>query len=379
MVEPGAERSRPHPAGRPGAVAFVVVALAGGAFAVLAWIAGGGFPEAAAGARRTGARVVDAAPPPPLPIPIANNAVAAVETADGWALFSFLGIDGTRRREGITTAAFRWTVGSEGWRRIGSVPGEGRLAATAQAVGGLIYLFGGYTVAEDRTERSLPDVLVYHPDQDFWTPAAPMPTPVDDAVSGVWRDSLIYLVSGWHDTENVSTVQVYDPATDEWRQATPIPGPPVFGHAGGITGDAIVYVDGARVDRDPRRFALEASSWLGQIDPAEPTRIAWRGLPDHPGPGLYRAAALGAERFVLFAGGTDNPYNYDGNGYDGVPAEPRDGVFAWDVGSSMWRELGPLPLPTMDHRGLVEAAGRVYAIGGMGVGRAVTDRSVIVR
>lgn len=365
--------------GRVGALGLAVVAIASGAFAVLAWIVGGGFPEAAAGARRAAAIVEEPAIPPPLPVPLANNAVAATETADGWALFSFLGIDSTRRREGITTAAFRWTLGSTGWRRIGSVPGEPRLAATAQAVDGLIYLFGGYTVSEDGAERSVPDVFVYHPDGDYWTPAAPMPTPVDDAMSGVWRDSLIYVVSGWHDTDNVSLVQVYDPRADEWHQATPIPGPPVFGHAGGISGDAIVYVDGTRVDRAPRRFALETSSWMGQIDPADPTRITWRRLPDHPGLGLYRAAAVGTERFVLFGGGTDNPYNYDGTGYDGVPSEPRDGVFAWDVGTEMWRKLAPLEVPTMDHRGLVEAAGHVYAIGGMTPGRVVTGRTTIVR
>lgn len=365
--------------GRAGVLGFAVVAIAAATFAVLAWIVAGGFPEAATGSRGPWAGVDEPAPAPPLPLPVANNAVAASETADGWALFSFLGIDGTRGREGITTAAFRWTLGSAGWRRIGSVPGEPRLAATAQAVDGLIYLFGGYTVAEDGSERSVPDVWVYHADQDYWTRAGDMPTPVDDAVSGVWRDSLIYVVSGWHDTDNVSLVQVYDPANDEWRQATPIPGPPVFGHAGGIGGDAIVYVDGTRVDRGPRRFALETSSWIGQIDPAEPTRIAWRRLPDHPGPGLYRAAAVGTGRFILFAGGTDNPYNYDGNGYDGVPSEPLDGVFAWDAGRETWRELAPLEIPTMDHRGLVEADGHVYAIGGMGPGRAVTGRTAIVR
>ena len=37
-----------------------------------------------------------------------------------------------------------------------------------------------------------------------------------NAVAGVWRDSLILLVSGWHDTGNVPDVQVYDPDTDSW-------------------------------------------------------------------------------------------------------------------------------------------------------------------
>ena len=52
------------------------------------------------------------APPPALPAPVANNAVAAVRTADGWALFSFLGIDSTRAWDGVTTASYRWDLGA---------------------------------------------------------------------------------------------------------------------------------------------------------------------------------------------------------------------------------------------------------------------------
>ena len=58
--------------------------------------------------------------------------------------------------------------------------------------------------------------------------------PVDDTVSGVWRDRLIFLVSGWSVDANVDAVQVYDPALNRWMRATPVPGIPVFGHAGGI-------------------------------------------------------------------------------------------------------------------------------------------------
>ena len=36
-------------------------------------------------------------------------------------------------------------------------------------------------------------------------------------------------------------------------QATPIPGTPVFGHAGAIIGNTIVYVDGAYKNRERHR------------------------------------------------------------------------------------------------------------------------------
>ncbi|WP_423929140.1 Kelch repeat-containing protein [Candidatus Palauibacter sp.] len=317
--------------------------------------------------------------PPPLPMPVANNAVAAIETSAGWAVFSFLGIDSTKLWSGVMTASFRWDLGSPAWRAIEPPPGPGRLAATAQAFHGRIFLFGGYTVAEDGGEQSRPEVDVLDPETGRWTRAAPMRTPVDDAISGVWRDSLIFLVSGWHDSDNVAAVQIYDPARDAWTQATPIPGPPVFGHAGGVADDAIVYIDGARVQTDPRAFVLEMSSWLGRIDPADPTLIAWQRLPDHPGPGLYRAAASGTGSRLVFSGGSDNPYNYNGIGYDGRPAEPWSGAFAFDPATGAWSELSAPDTPTMDHRGIVIADGRAFIVGGMTAGQRVTDRVTEVR
>lgn len=311
------------------------------------------------------ARGAAIAGPPPLPAPLTNNAVASLIDGDRWSVFSFLGLDSTRAWSGVTTASYRWDEGDPAWRAIALPPGPGRLAGTAQAVGGRVVLFGGYTVAEDGSERSVPQVDVLDPADGGWSAAAPMPIPVDDAVSGVWRDSLVFLVSGWHDRDNVADVQIYDPAADAWLAATPIPGPPVFGHAGGVSGDRIVYVGGVRVDRDPRSFVIEPSAWIGRIDPGDPTAIAWSRLPDPPGPPLYRAAAIGLPGRVVFAGGSANPYNYDGIGYDGVPSAPEAGVFAYDVEAEGWISGPDLDPPTMDHRGLVQVGSSLHTVGGM--------------
>lgn len=311
---------------------------------------------------------------PPLPRPVANNAGVAVATPDGGAVLSFLGIDASLRWDGVESVAYRWTVGDDAWVELPSVPGPGRLAATAQAVGDRVYLFGGYTVAEDGSERSLPNVDVYDPASGIWSRGADIPVPVDDAVSGVWRDSLVFLVSGWHDTGNVDRVQIYDPANDRWLQATPIPGTPVFGHTGGIAGNAIVYVGGARVTRGEPRYAIEPTAWRGDIDVSDPTRIRWRRIEPPPGPPLYRAAGGSVAGRVIVAGGTDNPYNYDGVGYDGVPSAPRTGVYAYDVTAASWTELPGLAVATMDHRSIAVAGGRAVIAGGMTRDQTVTDR-----
>ena len=36
-----------------------------------------------------------------------------------------------------------------------------------------------------------------------------MPVPVDDAIAGVYREQFIYLVSGWHDSDNVAEYRRY--------------------------------------------------------------------------------------------------------------------------------------------------------------------------
>ncbi len=311
----------------------------------------------------------------PLPVAVTNNATVGMETDSGPFLFSFAGLDTSRTWSGVHSRAFSLDLGREPreWQEIPPVPGPGRLAATAQAVGSRAFVFGGYTVDEDGDEVSTPNVEIWELESRGWHRGADIPVPTDDAVSGV-RGELIYLVSGWHDRGNIAEVQIYDTDADAWTAGTPVPGPPVFGHAGAVAGNSIVYIDGVRVDSDPRAFVLEGSSWRGDIDPADPTSITWRRLAPHPGPPLYRAAAAAWGDWVIFAGGTDNPYNFDGIGYDGVPAQPRTAVFAYNIRTDTWSELTPLPRASMDHRGLAVAGDTLYLVGGMGREQRVSSR-----
>ncbi|MFQ5742995.1 MAG: Kelch repeat-containing protein [Acidobacteriota bacterium] len=311
---------------------------------------------------------------PRLPAPVANNAVAAVAGQGGVTVLSFLGMDSTKVWSGVTNAAYRWDFeGDEGWRQIEPVPGPGRLASTVQVLGGRVFVFGGYTVAEDGSEKSLPDVNVYDPGTDAWSRAADIPLPVDDAMSGLWRGSRIYLVSGWHDTGNVADVQIYDPGSNTWASGTPIPGEPVFGHSGAIVGDDIIYVGGAKVVEGRPRFVEDRAAWRGRIDRAEPTNIAWEPLSHPPGVPLYRAAAGSIGDLVVLAGGTDNPYNYNGIGYDGEPSSPAHRLLAYDPKTG-WVSLPAPPVATMDHRTLGVAGGYVFLVGGMTDPQRVSDR-----
>jgi hypothetical protein len=104
-----------------------------------------------------------------------------------------------------------------------------------------------------------------------------------------------------------------------------------------------------------------------------PAATTWRTLPHHGYPARYRVAAggLGTRAWIVFAGGTARPYNYNGVGYDGVPSDPSRDVFAWDVREGLWIDLPDLPVASMDHRSLVAVGDTLWLVGGMGKGSEV--------
>ena len=315
---------------------------------------------------------------PALPVAVSNNAVAWLQQPDRTLLFSFMGIGSAKNWSDIRRDSFVFDSSTRQWRVLPPVPGrQGRIAATAAGVGGKVYLFGGYEVAEDGHEVSSPAVDIFDPSVEEWTSGSRIPVPVDDSVSGVYRGRYIYLVSGWSENDNVDNVQVYDTVEDSWSQATPIPGRPVFGHAGGLVEGSLVYCDGAHYNEPgatPRYVATD-ECWVGSIDADDLTAIDWRRVDPHPGTARYRSAAGSSieDRRVYFSGGTDNPYNIDGVGYDSVPSEPASVTFAWDLAADGWIVVNEsTPNPTMDHRGLIPFDGGLVRLGGMEPGQSVT-------
>lgn len=264
---------------------------------------------------------------PSLPIPISNNAVTSVTVKEANYLLSFNGIKAGKDHRAVSNEAFMLKVGDDKWQKIKNVPIQqpvnkltGRLASVATSINNKAYIFGGYTVAEDHSEVSVPDVYSFDIKSRQYKLLAPMPVPVDDSVALPYRDRYIYLVSGWHNDGNVNLVQVYDVKTNTWQQASPFPGKPVFGQAGAIVNNKLIVCDGVRVDvhLDKRRtYAAEPACFLGTINDKAHTRIDWRKVKHPTGTARYRMAALGVEHNgnAYFIGGSDNPYNFSGIGY----------------------------------------------------------------
>jgi len=161
-----------------------------------------------------------------------------------------------------------------------------------------------------------------------------------------------------------------------------MPGAPVFGHAGALVDDTIVYVDGARRnDSAGPKFIPSDECWKGKIDHHNAAKIEWTKLPNHPGKAAFRIAAGGSEKDsrIYFAGGADTPYDYNGVGYDGKPAAPSPTSFAYNLRSEKWELLNDnTPNPTMDHRGLLVTGEGLVILGGMEKGQQVTGRIVLL-
>ncbi len=311
-----------------------------------------------------------------LPEPISNNAIALV----GDTLYAFSGLHAGKSWADVTADAYACDLAGGTCRTIAPLPdGLGRLAANAATLGGKVYIFGGYSVAEDGAEKSTPEVWVFDPKAETYARAPDMPVPVDDAVVLKFADRYLLLISGWHDTDNVADVQVLDTHENRWFAATAFPGAPVFGHAGAISGDRLLICGGVKVvppiaPQKRRSFVLSSSCWAGKIS-ENAQEITWsKAGAAAPGAAYRRAAITLPGGDFLFYGGALNPYNYDGVGYDGVPSAPlarMDIARLGDAGQVHWQQ-DHAPAG-MDYRGGVYWRGALITIGGMDDNQIVMD------
>lgn len=310
----------------------------------------------------------------PIPVPTSNNAVVGLKISGQFLVYSLTGIGPKKTWNDVSNSAYAYNTKYETWTALKPVPGSGRLGAIAVAVKEQIFLIGGYVPDPRGAQAIIPDVSIYEPQNLRWYRGAELPVPVRDAVAGVYRDRWVYVIGGFSNKGPTSEVQLYDTEIDKWSQATPAPGAPVFGHAGGIVNDTIVYVDGGVRTSAPPGFATSSDCWLGKIDRHDPHKIEWTKLPPHPGDARYRIATGVSEKEqkIYFAGGSSKLYEFDGIGFDGQPAEPSSVIFDYNIKAGAWETIDEAwKTPTMDHHGLAVASDGLIIVGGMDGGQKV--------
>lgn len=313
---------------------------------------------------------------PPMPAAVSGNAVA--ELKGGTELFSFMGVGPRKTWDDVTTQVYVLHLAAGRWEEGRPVPGVvGRLGAAAIGARNQVFLMGGYVVDKGGITDILSDLNVYVPASKRWYAGKEIPTAVSSAVTGVNRDRYIYLVGGLSKNGPVNLVQVYDAEIDTWAQATPIPGPPVFGHAGGLADDAIVFCDGATRGEIKGSLTAVEACWQGKIDKKDATKIEWNKIASHPGNARFgMAGGCGEkERRIWFTGGSATPFDFRGIALGGQPAEMSGFTFSYDVHAGKWETHSE---DTFDGRltagGVLSTPLGELVLGGMAKGAAVTAR-----
>jgi N-acetylneuraminic acid mutarotase len=100
-----------------------------------------------------------------------------------------------------------------------SPPPLARGAATAQAIGGKIYVTGG---APTEDVPPFAELDIYDPVTDSWSTGAPMPTPREHLASCA-LDGKMIVVGGWNNDVATNAVEQFDPSTGAWSSLPPLP------------------------------------------------------------------------------------------------------------------------------------------------------------
>jgi hypothetical protein len=318
----------------------------------------------------------------PLPVPTANNALTEVLLNGEKYVYSFGGITDSLKAENIHQRVFKYEVSSDQWTEEVPISDTlGKIASGASFVNNKVYLIGGYHVENNGNEVSSNKVHVYNPFIDtFEIDAANVPIPIDDHVQAVWKDSLIYVISGWSNTGNVPNVQVFNPSFNSWKTGTSVPSTEKyksFGASGYILEDTIYYYGGVR---DNPSFSATNYLRKGVIDLNDPTQIDWELIPASSNNNLYRGACSGHNKTVFWVGGAEMAYNFDGLAYyTNDQVYPNARIFELNTETNSQVNRSPTEIGKMDLRGIAKLGGGNWIIaGGIDSSRTASDKTYLL-
>ncbi len=169
----------------------------------------------------------------------------------------------------------------------------------------------------------------YQPNQDIWTEAAQLPTPLCAYAVAVY-DERAFLFGGWDGEAYRALAYVYDPQIDEWEELARPSQARGFGAAAALA-DRIFYLggyDGNREWATCEVYFPEANTW-----DTCPSMLQPRG-------GLG-AVAIGG-RIYAIGGGWQTPLGFNER-Y--TPATDQWSVMETPIAGE-WRNLGAVPLGT---------------------------------
>jgi N-acetylneuraminic acid mutarotase len=257
---------------------------------------------------------------PPLPTPRSAHAVVVANGA-----IHVLGGPGALRVDRFDGR--RWT-------RESALPGGALNAPAAVALGGKIYVIGGFAAA---TNLPTAKVRVFDTAGKAWSEAAPLPAP-RGGHAAVVLDGRIHVLGGGNDVSTLASHSVYDPATNTWSSAAPLPRSE--GSPASVVLNGKIYAIGGRSGFDD----------YGDTFVYDPSSDSWSRGPRIPPRGTAGAAVWRGSIYV-FGGESQRTGKVLGDVYRLAP------------GAARWQRVARLPTPRNYARAVVYR-GRIYVAGG---------------
>ena len=295
-----------------------------------------------------------------------------------------------------------------GWEQVTELP-IWRLGDAAAAVGGKIYIIGGFDYHENLGGRApaLSTVDVYDPQTKTWHAAANMPTPrvapktavfsneiyvfggydrkgprgtkrykkhveMYDTKTGTWvkkrsmptfREGFttavvngkIYLIGGSIRDENLDRdvatgrVEVYDPLTNRWEKRADMR--TKRGETDAVVVAGKIYVLGGYTWR---MVGDLAGRFVRSIEEYNPKIDSWRQLRGMPMfKGWFATVAVDDEIYTIGGLNLENP---------GARSKHFGDVDVYQPTTNRWRKMEPLTIPKMTTAVVVK--GKIYTLGG---------------
>jgi DNA-binding CsgD family transcriptional regulator len=264
------------------------------------------------------------------PLPAARSRFAAAY--DGGRIYAI----GGDTVDGVSGVVEEYDTSTNSWRARSSKPIPVNNIG-AEAIGGRVYVPGGYTEAGE----VIAELEIYDRATDSWERGASLSLPLC-AYAIVAVDEKLYVFGGWDGSTYLASTYEYDASTDIWSQKTSMPSARGFAGAGVIEGK--IYVIGGYDGRE--EFAT-----VEEYDPAmdDGTHDPWTVK----SPMMMRRGGLGVAAIAgtLYAiGGGWHGYLAHNERYDATTDQ-------WSVTETpvfgQWRNLGVVASDT-----------KIYAIGG---------------
>jgi N-acetylneuraminic acid mutarotase len=260
-------------------------------------------------------------------MPTARAAHAVAATADAIYVLAGTGPDG---KPVVTVDRFDGKT----WTSEGNIPGEGLNAPAAAAIGGTVYLIGGFG-----TTTNMPTTAVhkYETKSKAWSEAAPLPAP-RGGHAAVVLDGRIHVIGGGNSQSTIDDHDVYDPKTNTWSAKAKLPRS--MGSPAAVVVNGKLYSIGGR--SGPGDF--------GDVHVYDPKADAWT-----PGPSIEPRGTGGAAR-------VGNSIYYFG-GESQKARQVLGDVLRLDPAAGTWAAATPMPTPRNFARTVIFKEA-VFVIGG---------------